>query len=780
MVAGVHDELKMSGTGVLLWALMCAAPVVWCRTLPEVAPATAGMDAATLAGIAPLVEEGIHRGDYPGAAVLIGRRNQIVYQQAFGQRAVKPKPAPMTRDTIFDLASLTKVVATAPAIMQLVESGRLSLEDKISKWVPACDRADKRAITLRQLLAHDSGLRPGFEEPTLKQIHGYEDGVRLACEQKTFGPPGKQFRYSDLNYILLGEVVRIVSGQPLDVYAQQALFQPLDMTDTSFRPAAALQDRIAATDVMTGQVEDGAAWRMGGVAGHAGIYSTTDDLALYCAMLLAEGVDDRGVRVLSPLAVERMTTTATDHTNGLRGLGFDIDTAYSGPRGDLFPYGSYGHTGYSGTSIWLDPHSGVFVIILTNRLHPDGHGDVRELRMRVATVAAAAIRDVGGAAEQTETAMPVKAGIDVLRERAFEPLRGKRVGLLTQRAEVAGDGRTTIAVLHSAPEVKLVALFSPEHGLDADANDIVASNTDAETGLPVYSLYGADRKPTAGMLRGIDAVIIDLQDVGAQIYTYMTTMAYMLEAAAAQHIPVFVLDRPNPINGADIEGPRPDADQPAFTHYFPLTLRHGMTMGELAALFNAEKKIGADLTVIPMQDWRRTDWFDETGLSWRNPSPNLHSLTQALLYAGIGAIEDTAVSVGRGTDAPFEQIGAPWVDGARLAQALNTQALPGVRFYPVQFTPAAAPYAGQICHGVHLLVTDRNRFRPVRTALEIAVALHHLSGAGYHLPQQPSLLGTRHILEQVLAGDSAARIAAGWEADEQAWQQLRQKYLLYP
>lgn len=780
MAAGVHDELMMTGRRVLLWALMCTASAAWGRTLPEVTPESTGMDAATLAGIAPLVEEGIRRGDYPGAVVLIGRRNQIVYYQAFGQRAVKPKPAPMTRDTIFDLASLTKVVATAPAIMQLVESGRLSLEDKLSKWVPACDRADKRAITLRHLLAHDSGLRSGFEEPALKQIRGYEDGVRLACEQKTYGPPGKQFRYSDLNYILLGEVVRVASGQPLDVYAQQALFQPLDMTDTSFRPAAALKDRIAATDVMSGQVEDGVAWRMGGVAGHAGAYSTAADLALYCAMLLAEGADDHGVRVLSPLTVARMTTAATDHVSGVRGLGFDIDTAFSGPRGDLFPYGSYGHTGYSGTSIWLDPHSGVFVIILTNRLHPDGRGDVRELRTHVATLAAAAVRNVGGTVERVDASVPVKVGIDVLRARNFEPLRGRRIGLLTQRAELAGDGRTTIEVLRSAPDVKLVALFAPEHGLDADLNGAVASDTDNGTGLPVYSLYGAEKKPTAAMLRGIDAVVVDLQDVGAQIYTYMTTMAYMLEAAAARHLPVFVLDRPNPINGADIEGPRPDADQPAFTHYFPMTLRHGLTMGELATLFNAEKKIGADLTVIPMQDWRRTAWFDETGLSWRNPSPHLRSLTQALLYAGVGAIEDTAISVGRGTDAPFEQIGAPWVDGARLAQALNAQALPGVRFYPVQFTPATAPYAGQICRGVQLLVTDRNRFRPVRTGLEIAVALHRLFGADYHLSQQRSLLGSRHILEQVLAGDSAAKIAAGWEADEQAWQQLRRKYLLYP
>jgi len=769
----------MAVRGVLFYALLSALQAVWGRALPEVAPETVGMDANTLTEIAPLVEEGIRRGDYPGAVVLIGRGHQIVYFQAFGRREVRPKPEPMTRDTIFDLASLTKVVATAPAIMQLVENGRLTLEDKLSKWVPACDRADKRAITLHNLLAHDSGLRSGFEEPLLEKIHGYEDGIRLACDQKAFGPPGRQFRYSDLNYILLGEVVRVASGQPLDVYVRETLFQPLEMTDTSFRPPEALKDRIAATDVMTGEVEDGVAYRMGGVAGHAGVYSTAADLALYCAMLLSGGADDRGVRVLSPLTVARMTTPATDHATGVRGLGFDIDTAYSGARGDLFPYGSYGHTGYSGTSIWLDPGSGVFVIILTNRLHPDGHGDVRDLRTRVATLAAAAIRDIGGMAEQDKAALPVKAGIDVLRERNFEPLRGKRIGLLTQRNDTAADGRTTIDVLRGAPEIKLTVLFTPEHGLDADANGVVASATDPETGLPVYSLYGADKKPTAEMLRGVDAVVIDLQDVGAQIYTYMTTMAYMLEAAAAQHVPIFVLDRPNPINGTDVEGPRPDADQPAFTHYFPMALRHGLTMGELATLFNAEKKINADLTVIPMENWRRPDWFDDTGLVWRNPSPNLRSLTQALLYAGIGAIEDTAISVGRGTDAPFEQIGAPWIDGARLAQTLNTQSPPGVRFYPVQFMPTAAPYAGQNCQGVHLLVTDRNRFRPVRTALEIAVALHRLSGVDYSLQKQPGLLGSKHILEQVLSGDSAAKIAAGWEADERAWRQLRQQYLLY-
>ncbi len=325
----------------------------------------------------------------------------------------------------------------------------------------------------------------------------------------------------------------------------------------------------------------------------------------------------------------------------------------------------------------------------------------------------------------------------------------------------------------------LVALFSPEHGFDGDGNGRIGTEKDGASGLPVYSLYGKTLRPTPEMLKGIDTLVIDLQDAGARFYTYMTTMAYAMEAAAKRHIAVVVLDRPDPINGEAVEGPLPDADEPAFTSYYPMPIRHGLTFGELARLFNTEKHIGADLTVVPMRHWQRRMWFDETGLSWTNPSPNLRSPLEAALYPGIGAIEGTRISVGRGTDTPFEQLGAPWIDGPRLARYLNRRRLPGIRFYPRSFTPVAAPYKDQLCHGIGISLLDRDAFLPVRTGLEIAAALNRLFKSDYRLGDEKRLLGSRRILERVLAGDDPARIAADYAAADARWRATRAPFLLY-
>ena len=547
--------------------------------------------------------------------------------------------------------------------------------------------------------------------------------------------------------------------------------------------------------MLRGVVHDPTARRMGGVAGHAGLFSTAADLTIFCRMLLSGGtVSDS--RLLAPLTIARMTSPATPP--GLmtaRGLGWDIDSSFSSNRGELLPLGSFGHTGFTGTSLWIDPLTQTFLIFLSNRLHPDGQGDVVDLRARVATVAAAAVTDMPSgqweAAEFTrsdfgptgalsrEPARAVMTGIDVLRVEGFARLRGKRVGLVTNQTGRARDGVTTIDLFHEAGDVQLAALFSPEHGIRGTVESAVPSSRDERTRLPIYSLYGDTRRPTPDMLAGVDTLVIDLQDIGARFYTYMTTMAYVMEAAADRHIAVVVLDRPNPINGFQIEGPTLDEAATGFTGYFRMPIRHGLTLGELARLFNAEHEIGAELAVIAMDGWRRDTWFDETALPWVNPSPNIRNLTQAVLYPGIGAIEGTNISVGRGTDTPLQQIGAPWIDGLRLAAELNARELPGVRFYPVLFTPSASQYAGETCQGVHLIVTDRRALRPVRVGLEIAATLYQLYGEQYELEAAETLFGSREVLARVRASADPEEIAAGWAADEARWRRLRAPYLLY-
>jgi uncharacterized protein YbbC (DUF1343 family)/CubicO group peptidase (beta-lactamase class C family) len=774
-------------------------------------PQLGGIDPSRFDRIPPAVEQAIADKKLPGAVVFVGRGDKVLYQKAIGRRAVLPSPEPMTVDTIFDLASLTKVIATTTSVMKLIEDGRVRLSDRVATFIPGFDRYGKAGITVRELMTHTSGLRPDLDlaEPWT----GYETAIQLAIEEVPTSMPGTKFVYSDINYELLGEIVHRVSGVPLDEYAKQNIFQPLGMKETGFRPDASLRARIAPTEKCTpygwpcegpgaewlrGVVHDPTARRMGGVAGHAGLFSTAADLSIFCRMLL-DGGTYNGVRILSPLSVAKMTTGASPPGDpNVRGLGWDIDSSYSSNRGDLLPLGSYGHTGFTGTSIWIDPLTREFVIFLSNRVHPDGKGDVTPVRARVTSIAASALTDVpedirrgaqamtghdfgpSGEAPVRVAPAPVETGLDVLRADGFAPLRGKRVGLVTNHTGRSRDGATTIDLLFGAKDVKLVALFSPEHGIRGILDASVPSSVDEKTKLPIYSLYGETQRPTAAMLEGIDAMVIDLQDIGARFYTYTTTTAYVLEEAAKRKIAVFLLDRPNPIDGWQIEGPSLDKESTGFTGYFPpMPIRHGMTLGELAQLFNEENKIGANLTVVQMKNWRRDEWFDETAFPWTNPSPNLRNMNDAALYPGIGAIEGTNVSVGRGTDTPFEHVGAPWIDGTALASALNARELPGVRFYAVRFTPTSSKYANEECQGVFIVITNRTALRPVRVGLEIASALVRMYPSQYQLDAAGRLFGSRDTLARVRTGEDPARIAASWGEAESRWRRLRSKYLLY-
>lgn len=768
------------------------------------------MDLSRLDAIPPVIEQAIADKKLPGAVVLIGRGDRVVYEKAIGRRAVEPAPEAMTTDTIFDVASLTKVVATTTSVMKLVEDGRVRLADRVSVYVPGFERYNKGGITVRHLMTHTSGLRPDVD--LADPWTGYDTAIALAIEEVPTAPPGERFVYSDINYFLLGDIVKRVSGTALDQFAKANIFEPLGMKDTGFLPAESVRTRVAPTEKCTpygwpcegpdlqmlrGVVHDPTARRMGGVAGHAGLFSTARDLAIFCRMLL-NGGRYNGVRVLSPLTVAKMTSPASAPGDpNVRGLGWDIDSSFSSNRGELLPIGSFGHTGFTGTSIWIDPLTREFVVFMSNRVHPDGKGDVTPLRARIATIAASAIpdapseagrtramtgRDFGAsaaAAPRPRTA-PVQSGLDVLRAQAFAPFRGKRVGLVTNHTGRARDGTSAIDLFHGARDVKLVALFSPEHGIRGILDTTVPAEVDEKTKLPIHSLYGETRRPTARMLEGLDAIVIDLQDVGSRFYTYITTTAFVMEEAAKIKLPVFVLDRPNPVNGWQIEGPALDRDEAGFVGYFPqMPVRHGMTIGELAKLFNAENKIGADLTVVPMKNWARDQWFDETALPWISPSPNMRNMNEASLYTGVGAIEYSNVSVGRGTDTPFEQVGAPWIDGVQLADALNARTLPGVRFYPVRFTPLSSKYANEECQGVFIIVTDRTAMRPVRVGLEIAAALTRMYPALYEVDRLARLLGSKDSIARVKTGDDPASIAASWNAAEARWRLMRAKYLLY-
>ncbi|MGA9448722.1 MAG: exo-beta-N-acetylmuramidase NamZ domain-containing protein [Candidatus Sulfotelmatobacter sp.] len=763
--------------------------------------------AATRPGaVDAIIQQAIHERQIPGAVLVVGHNGQVIYRRAYGDRALEPRRETMTLDTIFDLASLTKVIATTTAVMQLVEQGKVRLNDPVAKYLPEFSQNGKEDITVRQLLTHYSGLDPDLDLRTAWE--GKETAYRMAFAERPEDAPGSKFSYSDVDFIVLGALVERVSGEGLDEYAARHIFARLKMMHTRFVPPVAWRAKIAPTQydenehMLRGVVHDPTARRMGGVAGQAGLFSTGDDLAKFAQALL-----NGGGGILSAQSVEKMTRPEQPPSAPvLRGFGWDIDSPFSSNRGELLPVGGYGHTGFTGTSMWIDPTTETYIILLTNAVHPRGKGNAIALRSKVATAVAAALllstseqealrwQSITGYNEAQSAARrmgtrngTVKNGIDVLETHGFDVLqvagRKKRVGLLTNQTGVDAEGQRTIDVLVHAQGVSLEAIFSPEHGVTGtlDTTDINSSK-DATTGVPVYSVYGATdaaRRPSLDVVKNLDAVVIDLQDAGVRFYTYETTLGYFLEAAHKAGIEVIVLDRPNPITGSFVQGPVSDAGRENFTNYWTVPVRHGMTMGELAKMFNAERNINARLTVVPMEGWQRGDWFDSTGLAWVNPSPNLRSVTEAALYPGVALIEGTNVSVGRGTDTPFELVGAPWINSRELAAYLNARGIAGVRFVPVTFTPTASNYAGQKCEGVNVVLTERNALDAPELGIELAAALQKLYPTDYEMEFMAELLVNKAAYDGLLAGRDPRRIAQDWQEGLEKFEAVRKKYLTY-
>jgi uncharacterized protein YbbC (DUF1343 family)/CubicO group peptidase (beta-lactamase class C family) len=771
------------------------------------APVASKEEQSWFAPLDELLKDAIASGNAPGAVLLVAHNGLVAYRKAYGTRTVGANAEPMTADTIFDLASLTKVIATTTCVMRLEQLGQIKLNDPVAKYIPDFAQNGKEDVTIRMLLTHYSGLPADLD---LKQPwNGVDEGYARANASKLVNPPGSTFLYSDVGFVVLGELVQKVSGMPLDQYAQQNVFGPLGMASTRFNPPPTWVPRIAPTQrdehtgqVLRGTVHDPTARQMGGVAGDAGLFSNADDVAKF-----AQAILNGGAPILNSLIVEKMTTPQQPaNMPNVRGLGWDIDSPYSSNRGELLPVGSFGHTGFTGTSLWIDPTTDTYVILLTNATMLKD-GNVIALRTEIATAVAAALHLTPPEQQKVrlaritgynETQMAARriigrngkvlTGIDILEERKFDPLHianvaKPRIGLLTNQTGLDSRGKRTIDVLDGVPGTQLVAIFSPEHGIQGTADTTSIGNSkDTLTGVPIYSVYGdtdAKRRPPMDVIRGLDVIVVDIQDIGARFYTYETTVGYFLEAAAKAKKPIIVLDRPNPITGNYVQGPISDPGQESFVNYYPLPVRHGMTIGELAKLFNEEKKIDADLTVIPMRGWLRGDWYDSTGAMWVDPSPNIRNLNEAALYPGVALIEGTSVSVGRGTDMPFELVGSPYFLAQELSTYLNGRHIGGVRFMPTTFTPTTGPYARRECYGVNIIVTNREELDAPELGIELAAALHKLSPLGYDLGKMNQLLVNQAVFSALQAGRDPHRIQEDWQDQLEQFMDVRQKYLMY-
>ena len=799
------------------WPRASGAPVPAAVVLPRVP-----LDVVGLRAIDHALEAAIAAHELPGAVVAIGRSDGIHFLRAVGDRVVVPERAPMQLDTLFDLASLTKPLVTAALVAELDDdvecsagaaANGFSLDDPIGRWLHECVASP---ATIRQCLLHTAGYVPDND------LADYAGGVDSAWEklfaQKPATPPGAQFVYSDVGYQLLGKLVERVHGAPLDQVAKRVLFDPLGLTDTGFNPDAARAARAAPTEPrdgapqqgvpLQGIVHDPRAAILGGLAGHAGCFSTALDLARYARMLLNGGELD-GVRVLSAAAVARLTTAEHAAGGALRTPGFDASSRFSSNRGVTMSSRAFGHGGFTGTGLWIDPDLDLFVVFLSSRLHPDGNGSVNPLIGRIASIAAAAVgrpRAVNGGsgsddasgADRADAAagepFPVQTGADLIEATNGGRLVGRRIGLITNHTGRTREGKPTWEVLAEAgatlaPRV----IFTPEHGFEGKADGPIAdgaalnwaatnggtwNGAATDSGIPILSLYGERRAPTAEQLIGLDTLVFDVQDAGARCYTYASTLGLCMEAASRANVRFVVLDRPNPIGGLAIGGPLPDSGRASFTCHHPIPLRHGMTMGELALIYAAERGLAIDLEVVPLAGWQRAQLFDATLLPWIDPSPNLRTLDAALLYPGLVLLETTSLSVGRGTDLPFEQFGAPWLDARALVVALTERRIEGVTFMAVDFTPSGSQHAGIACRGVRVHIVDRAALDPFRVVLEIAAQLHARHVEQWKLDDLDVLLCSRVTIEALRGGEAPDLIAERWQAQARAFAERRRPYLM--
>ncbi len=824
----MHASICRMISLVLAGMLLVAGPAAIAE-LPQVLPSELGFNAAQLARIDEIVEEEIAAKHLPGCVVAIGRTGGIGFLKAYGNRRVEPSEEPMTVDTLFDMASLTKPIATATSVMILVEQGDIRLRDPVAQYLPEFGKNGKDDITVEDLLVHRGGLIPD------NSLKDYEDGPNKSweriCDLSAEKKADRGFVYSDVGFIVLGKLVEQAYGKPLQQFTSEEIFERLNMLETGYTPSKELAERAATTEKredrwMRGEVHDPRAYLLEGVAGHAGLFSTAADLAIYCDAFLrgANGTPAAGdeetqaAHAMPPFVMSRATLAEMmrprEVAGNHRALGWDNRSAYSTNRGELLSSRAIGHGGFTGTAMWIDPGLDLFVIFLSNRVHPSGDGSVNPLAGRIGTVAAAAIDgpnaslatlasasaekapadNVRIAAHEQPAASidhqspvtshqsppPTLTGLDVLVRDNFKQLKGSRVGLITNHTGVDRDRRRNVDLLYNADGIELVAIFSPEHGIAGKLDhDGITDARDEATGLPIHSLYGETRKPTEKQLKGIDTLVFDIQDIGCRFYTYESTMAWAMEAAGEHGLKYVVLDRPNPIGGVAMEGPLADGGRESFVGCHTVPLRHGLTIGELAKMYRAEREVDVDLEVIKAENWRRGDYWDATGLLWINQSPNMRSLTEAILYPGMGVWETTNVSVGRGTNTPFEVLGAPWIDAQEFAAALNAAKLPGVRFTPIEFTPNDSKFKDQKCGGVNVAITNQATFEPVAVGMEIAATLRRLYPLDWQVKRADRLLINKEVFNAIVAGADRAEIETLYADDLEEFRERREEFLLY-
>lgn len=761
----------------LLLATFLSIPSLALAEIPTATPEEVGMAGPIAPAIDQEIEKALAEKKMPGCVVVVVRHGKIVYEKAHGNRRIVPNVEPMTVDTVFDMASLTKPISTATSVMQLVEQGKVDLDQPVSKYLPEFQGHGKEDITVRQLMIHVSGLTP--DNHVNDYLDGWDTAYEKICDLKLLSPPGDKFRYSDVGFLLLGEIVARVSGQPLDQYAKEHVFQPLGMTESGYNPPEALKKRAVTTQEedgvwLKGTVHDPRARLCEGVAGHAGLFSTAHDLVLYGKGMLAAQEAGEG-HVLNPETLKLMTS-GYDAVGNVRGLGWDKKSGYSSNRGASMTDKAYGHGGFTGTAMWIDPGLDLVVIFLSNRVHPDGKGSVNQLAGRIGTIAA----DACLATEENTDDKGTKLGINVLANDKFAALKGKKVGLIANHTSRDKEGTGTHILLHEAPDVDLVTIFSPEHGFAGLLDQShIGDSVEPKTGAPVKSLYGKTRKPTKEQLAGIDTLVFDIQDIGCRFYTYISTMGLAMEAAAELDIEFIVLDRPNPLGGELMDGSMLDDEKRSFVGFHDIPVRHGMTIGELAQMMNAERGWGTKLTVIKLEDWQRDELLYETGLPWRNTSPNMRNLAQALIYPGVGLLETTNVSVGRGTDTPFEILGAPWIDGPELAAAINAYEIPGVKAIGIEFTPESSKYEGELCGGVNFIITDWSKFETLDLGWAVAASLKKLYPNDWETKRLPTLLGNQQVLDMINNGKTPAEIKVTYQNDLADFAKRRDPFLLY-
>lgn len=761
------------------------------------------------------IEAAIAEGNLPGAVVGVWRDGQWILRKCYGQRSCEPAEA-MTLDTVFDMASITKPVATATSVMLLVQDGRLDLNARVRDYLPEFTGQGRDEVRVWHLLTHSAGLIP--DNALADYQSGPEEAWRKLMKMEIKSTPGEKFAYSDVGFVLLGRIVEAISEMSLKEFSEQRVFTPLGMVDSGYLPGEDLLPRVAPTEprdgeMLRGEVHDPRAALLGGVAGHAGLFSTLDDMARYAQMMLAGGRLEDGQAFLRSETLWHMTRPYSIEVRKefgpvTRTRGWDQHSPYSYNGGKQLSPSAFGHGGFTGTVLWIDPDKNLFFIFLSNRLHPDGKGSVNQLAGRIATLAVAASETSSASgssdqpqearAQETKTqaaaadegqgtdreghrkvASPVLSGIDVLAARGFRDLKGKRVGLVTNQTGIDRQGRTTLSLLAAAPDVKLVALFSPEHGIEGKLDvHKISDSRDARLDVPIYSLYGDQRRPTAEQLSEIDVLVYDIQDIGARFYTYIATLKNCLDACSEHDKEVLVLDRPNPI-GDRVAGPVRDSDRETFVACHELPVQHGMTVGELALLFQREGIEKVRLSVVPVRNWAHHQRFEETGLWWINPSPNMRTLEAAMLYPGIGLLEMTNISVGRGTDRPFQWIGAPWLDGQQLADWLNSQDLHGVRCLPRKLTPDSSKHAHAECSGVQFIITDADALDAIELGLSVAEGLHKFHRDAWEDERLDVLLVNKEMAQAIHEGATYEELKPRIESGLESFRKRRAGVLLY-